>query len=901
MSLPSTGAETVSRAYRHFDIDRRSRHARVGCILALILMPAGALLDHFVYPEHFWDILKIRLAADLFIIPVLVLLSTPFGRRHINIFGSLWAIVCALAISWMIYLTQGSSSPYYAGLNLVILVTCNLMPYTMLDAAAVCGITIGLYTLAIVLHGPPLVLRDVFNNYYFLVLTAIISVTACGVFDRGRREDFRLRHQLDQQNSKLNESYTKLEELDRLRSQFYANISHELRTPLTLILAPVEDILRSGHQLPDRVAEAIGIARINALRLLKLINDLLEVVRVDQGTTTLRREVVDLSTAAPAIVESIRMLAEAQGLTLTVIGDTTPLLVLADLSRIEKVLLNLLTNAIKFTPAGGGIIVSYRAMGQQLHLEITDTGVGIPEHELPFIFDRFRQVDGSSTRTYQGAGIGLALVRELILEHKGSITVRSSLGKGTCMSVRLPLVDAAQPAARPNGAEAPDLMRDIYRHAERRGGIILQDTVPVKEMAPVGLAGGRTIQVVDDEPDMRRYLVSRLVDHYRVLQSDHGVEAVDLARRERPDLIILDLMLPGLDGLSVCRALREDPVLRDTKIILLTARTDEESKLAALRCGADDFLTKPFSTLEVTTRIEILLRNSELQRTLSKRADELESTLARLKETEASLVQSEKMSALGTIAAGLLHEVNNPLNFTMTALQVALRRIRPDDAEVREVLEDIGLGMRRVKDIVSDLGMFAFKSSTADSERFAIRSVIDSAMRLSSHELVGIEIALELAADRDVSGSRTQLIHVFINLLVNSARALRPVLDRPLRITISSVAVGQRLRIAVRDCGTGIPEHVLPRIFEPFFTTRAVGQGMGLGLSICHTIVANHGGTITATSFPGHWTEIVFDLGLAPAQPPVGGDAAPAASSSAVSSSPAIVSSAAPRPSPGAS
>jgi signal transduction histidine kinase len=859
-------------AYRDFDRDRRIRHAKAGCILALILMPAGMTLDYFVYPQWKWQILESRFITDAFILPVFLLLFTQLGRHWIKVVGSLWALFCAAAISWMIWLTEGVESPYYAGLNLVILITCNLMPYTIMDAMVVCGLTIGMYTLAILLHhGHPMLLRDAFNNYYFLVLTAIISVTACGVFNRGRIEDFRLRHRLDLQNQELNDSYSKLAELDRLRSQFFANISHELRTPLTLILAPIEDLLRSSARLPDKVSEALGIARANALRLLKLINDLLEVVRVDEKMLELRREPIELGGFARGVAESVRMLAEAQGLTLAVEGDRAPLAVSADPARLEKVLLNLLTNAIKFTPNGGRIAVSWRLereAGPQgtidtAVVEVADTGVGIPAAEIPHIFDRFRQVDGSSTRKYQGAGIGLALARDLVAEHGGTLVARSVLGKGTTLEVRLPIAaGVAAPAAAPT-AGAVDPLQEIYRAAERRGGIALADTAPPEEQGPAGRVDGPTVLVVDDEPDMRRYIVSRLVETYRVLQSDDGARALELAKRERPDLIVLDFMMPGLDGLQVCRALRADPELAETKVILLTARADEPSKIESLRGGADDFLTKPFSTLELVTRIAGLLRTGQLQRALRTHARELELAMTRLKDTETQLVQSEKMSALGTISAGLLHEVNNPLNFTIQALQVALRSAPEGDRELRETLGDIGEGMRRVKDIVNDLGMFAYKSNGHDSERFELEAVVDSSLRLASHELAGITVTRDLPAGMPVVGSRTQLSHVFMNLLVNSTKALKGLAGREPAISISARPDGARLRVTVRDNGCGIAPEVLPRIFEPFFTTRSVGQGMGLGLSISHTIIANHGGQILARSERGQWTEIEFDLPLA--------------------------------------
>ncbi len=878
--LPAAdGQEAFSAAFSRSDRDLRVRHAKAGCVLTLICMPFGGSMDYFVYPQLFSDLVISRLLNDVAVLPIFLMLFTDFGRRNIRIVGNLWPLVPAINISWMVMVSEGWASPYYAGLNLVIAVTCILMPFTLREALVICLIILALYTASCLYHhahhGTPVRIRDIYGNFFFLGVTSLIVITSSHYFNLRRIDEFSLRHRLDEQNRELNASYAKLSELDRLRSQFFANISHELRTPLTLIIAPIEDLLSGHHQLNDATAEALGIARQNALRLLKLINDLLELVRLDERGAALRRETIDLATFTAGVADSIRYLVAAKGLTLAVAGASAPLPVDFDPARIEKVMLNLLTNAIKFTPRGGIIAVSCRSQGAMAVLEVADTGIGIPGEALPKIFDRFNQVDGSSTRKYQGAGIGLALVKELVEEHGGSIEARSQVGKGTVMSVALPLSAALAPAATGASAaatgaagavtveeEAEDHLRDIYRNAERRGSLTLDEGSGVEY--PEQGAGRYAVLVIDDEPDMRRYLVSRLAGDYHVYQSDHGERALRLAHAKRPDLVLLDLMLPGMDGIAVCRAMRQDPALAQVKIILLTARMDEASKIAALEGGADDFLTKPFSTLEVRTRIAGQLRNAALQVALGQRALELERAIAKLKETESQLVHSEKMSGLGTIAAGLLHEVNNPLNFTLTALQVALGSIPREDAALKEILDDIGQGMKRIKTIVSDLGMFAYKSSGNENEQFDLPAVTESAIRLISHELGGIRLERNIPAGMMMRGSRTQLSHVLMNLLVNSAKALSAPSGREPCIAISARKVSQGHEIVVRDNGSGIPPEVLPRIFEPFFTTRTVGQGTGLGLSIVHTIIANHGGTISARSEPGQWTEFTI---IVPATP----------------------------------
>jgi signal transduction histidine kinase len=325
-------------------------------------------------------------------------------------------------------------------------------------------------------------------------------------------------------------------------------------------------------------------------------------------------------------------------------------------------------------------------------------------------------------------------------------------------------------------------------------------------------------------------------------------------------------MLPGRDGLEICEALKADPATAAIKVVLLTARTDERSKISALEKGADDFLTKPFSSVEVKTRLRNLFRQATLEEDLRQRNLDLQNALTRLRETEAQLVQTEKMNALGSLAAGLLHEINNPLNFTLTALEVA-RDSSAADPDLADTLNDIGQGMERIRDIVSDLRDFAYPSHAQARQPFGLSAALDTALRLLAHELQGVALSLSVPEGLTVPGSRTQIIQVFVNLLHNSARAVRSVADRRQpQIRVSADEGGGRVRVRVWDNGAGIEPQVLPRIFEPFFTTTDVGEGLGLGLSICHTIVKNHGGEMAARSQPGEWTQIEFDLPLEEAE-----------------------------------
>ena len=852
----------MREAYAEADHSQRVRISRIGCVLALILVPLFWGLDWFVYPDQVWSLLGVRLACNALIAVVLGLLFLPMARRYVRVLGIAWAVVPAAAIAWMIYITEGWMSPYYAGLNLAMIIVCLLMPWTFAEVAVLCGLVIGLYLAACGLHSgagkantPTLI-----NNLYFMLATATICCMSGFFAARRRFSDFRLRYELDENNKKM-------AELDRLKSNFFANVSHELRTPLTLILGPVESLLHAKDRSDEFVVRQLKTVRGNGLRLLKLINDLLDLIRLDEhgeaGRDADAHKPVDIAGMADAMASSIRHTTDEKGLHLIISGGAEPIYVMGDDSSLERMLLNLLTNATKFTPPGGQIEVMWGHEDDSALLRVSDTGVGIPEEELPFVFDRFRQVDSSSTRRYQGLGLGLALVHDIVEEHAGTISVSSEVGRGTSFEIKLPLAKTAaggEPPVADADHDSQDPLVKMHQLAARHE---LEEEDHTQDNAPdaVFKPGVGRVLIVDDEPSMRRYLTDSLKDDYNLLHAVDGPAGLQAARSQAPDLVLLDLMLPGIDGLEICRQLRSDASMADTRIILLTARADETSKLTALDNGADDFLTKPFSSIELKTRIRNLLRTSTLQRELRDRNQQLEQAIRDLASARSQLMQSEKMNALGSLAAGLLHEINNPLNYAMAALQLSLSDPETIPPSLRETLDDIHDGIKRVQDIIVDLRSFAHPEHSACPTRVDLNDVITTALRFTASETGHIDFELNISAETYIEGNRNQIIQVFVNLFTNAGRATLSTKDqRPARVTVTCQDHGEGLHLSIRDNGKGIDTERLQRIFDPFYTTNDVGGGLGLGLSICHTIVTKHGGSISVRSETGVWTEVLIDL-----------------------------------------
>jgi len=851
---------SIQAAYRDANRKRRIRESKIGASVGLVLVPMGGILDYFVYPHVFFEFLSWRLLCALAIWLILLLHYTKRGQLHIELLTFGWLITVQIMICYMIYSTDGYSSTYYAGLNLAILAYGFLLPTSIKEAMIFVMASLALYWVACEANTGGEVAVDIaFNNLFFLVLTGIISTIAVQFGINRRFAEFRLGYELDKRNKELTK-------LDHIKSQFFANVSHELRTPLTLILAPVQELLEGGWRLPDAVAGRLGIVRNNGMRLLKLVNDLLDVIRLEEGKSSLDKIPQDLVPLIAGLVDSMIHLADTKEVALEKELDDQPLVVMGDQPALEKIFINLINNALKFTEAGGRVRISAHRQDERAVIEVEDTGIGIDAKDLPTIFDRFHQVDGSATRRYQGTGLGLALAKELVEKQGGEVSVQSQPGVGTTLRVEFPVTGelASDSQIEP---EDNDSLQQLHRSAERMAGLTVEQP-PMFDEEPLltGTSNPRVL-VVDDEPDMRRYLVDMLYNDYEVIQARDGRLGLELAQRYRPNLMLLDLMLPEMDGLEVCRLLKQDQDTRGIKIMLLTARVDEQAKITALDHGADDFLTKPFSRVEVETRLRNLLHASHLERDLEQRNETLEAALTELRKTQAQLIQSEKLNAMGSLSAGLLHEVNNPLNYAITALQlVQMDPAVEEDEILKDTVADVDEGMQRIRTIVSDLRAFAYPSEMEKQLPFNFAAAVEKALRFTAGDTKEIDIERELVEDDEVLGSQTHVVQVLLNLVTNAARAIDGVKEqRRGRIRIRSEVRGQRLQIWVEDNGVGMDQETLKQVFDPFFTTRDVGEGMGMGLSICHTIIGNHGGTLEAESELGKGSRFRFDLPLAAA------------------------------------
>jgi PAS domain S-box-containing protein len=399
-----------------------------------------------------------------------------------------------------------------------------------------------------------------------------------------------------------------LAELDRAKTTFFSNISHEFRTPLTLILDPV-DQLRRRSELDEPTREELDTVWRNGLRLTKLVNSLLDFSRIEAGRTQAQFVPVDIATVTAELASVFRSAVERAGLSLDV--DCPPLddVVYIDRDMWEKVVLNLLSNALKFT-FDGRIAIGVRRENDDAVVTVTDTGIGVAAEEIPRLFERFHRIENVRARSNEGSGIGLALVKELVDLHRGSIVASSTEGVGTTFTIRLPVGMANLPVNqaattdqnRTSSAVAQPYVQEALRWIPAETGV---GDAPEPHVEGAAGSDRRTrVLIADDNADMRDYL-GRLLgsDGYEVEAVTDGQQALDSVRATLPDIVVSDVMMPRLDGLELVAALRSDPRTAAVPVLLLSARAGQEASIGGLQAGADDYLTKPFAAAELLARV----------------------------------------------------------------------------------------------------------------------------------------------------------------------------------------------------------------------------------------------------------------------------------------------------------
>lgn len=908
----------IQKAYGDYTLLTSVRNAQVALVLVIVLMPIGYVLDRFVYPEFTPYFFKLRLCTSLCGALALVALRRKgLPPLYYHIMSNSWWAIPSVFINMMIATSGGLNSTYYAGLNLVMLAVSSVIQATMLQSVVAIAVISTMYAISCFSGGSELSSRMLFNNGYFMFCTAAIVITGNFFFNRLRLREFVLRWELDENRRQIEAANQQLKELDQIKGRFFANISHELRTPLTLMISPLETIIaRHSAALGPDTANLLRTMQGNGLRLLKLINDLLDLVRLDSGVLQAKREPVAVAEFLTGMASAARQIADDKKIQMVVTTSPSVGVAMLDRDKMEKVVLNLQFNALKFTPSGGKVELRADKEGEEFVLRVSDTGIGIPAKDLPKMFGRFFQVDSSSRRKYQGVGIGLALVKEFVELHGGSVKVDSVEGKGTTFTARMPFIapePGAETVAEPTVVGVPSLQSvdappsevapaadtvaapDIARGAASEAAVPAgEPTVSSQEwlsnlyhranlfgtpmhdkstastagaiVQPVSSGHDATVLVADDQPDMLGFIKSVLASRYNVIPVSDGQQAVDNAAAHLPDIILLDMMMPEKDGIQACREIRAAEATRNTPIVLITAHVDEETKLNALRAGASDFLPKPFSTTELQVRVQNLIVLNKSQRELSEKNQTLATTIEQLKETETQLVQTEKIAALGRLSAGIIHEINNPLNFATTGLYTLRSKAKliPDSDRdgYAEILKDVEEGIHRVKSIVSDLRTFTHPGSRG-FEEVNVQEVVASALRLLSQEWKNkVELRVDVSDGHVVWADKNKLIQVLINLLQNSLDALRGKQfenGKP-EIVISGRVERESSLISVRDNGEGIAPEVMDKIFDPFFTTKDVGEGMGLGLSICYRIVKDFGGRISVRSESGSYCEFTLEF-----------------------------------------
>jgi len=886
---------------------------RVFCAVGVAVTALFIPLEYFAFPNVFGPFLGMRLAAE-----ALMIWGFFWGSRSCPLEAA-QAVQLGLGtmIATMITLSgDGVAADYGYGLILIWCILPHMAPLSARQFAVPIVPALMLY-LILPQWVTPVDLRTYALHAIFPTVGLILGVCGAYGLDRIRFAEYMKRVELERARDEL-------KELDAAKSRFTANVHHELRTPLTLILSPLEAMLVGAMgQVPGDLTPILDSMRVNGLRLLKLINNLLDLSRLESRKLEIRRVRTPLAELIGRIVNGARPMAERKHIDLRVESDAQRSEICVDPDAMEKILVNLLGNALKFTEAGGNIEIGVRQVQGGLRLRVSDTGIGIPRAQLTRVFERFAQVDNSDRRQFEGSGIGLSLVRDLVALHGGSVWAESEgPGRGTQIYVELPFgePDAAEPEVALEGVRRGDLERvfsaleaetldHALEHPGRAASAQALSATPERgahasaaptsadtpskdapSAEPTSPEDTRdSLLIVEDNADMRELLRALLAREFRIRLARNGFEGLEAIRSETPLVVLADVTMPGMSGLELTSAIKQDSTTAQIPVILVTSKAEREMRAEGLELGADDYITKPFHPRELLARVRTLARVRGLQAVLEQKNASLTRALRDLERAQSGLVQREKMAALGRLLSGITHEINNPVSFirgnvdfletyvaelldTLKQCEAAFARhpeLEPEllehidtshgsraRSDLTSVLEGIREGAERTSHILRDLRTFA-RLDRGEPQDMDLSASLDSTLNLLRPRWPNVEIVREYAEPAVIACLAGQLNQVFMHLLANAADAV----GEAGRIVIRTGSVDpDHVFVEIEDDGTGIEPEILDRIYDPFFTTKEVGKGTGLGLSVSHEIIARHAGTLSVKSEPGSGTRVRIEI-----------------------------------------